>query len=450
MLRRLIGEDIELVTARTRTSDRSAADPGQIAAGADEPRRQRARRDARRRHARDPRRATSTLDDEYGAQHRRAPGAYVLLACRDTGVGMDAGDAGAHLRAVLHDEGASARAPASASRPATASSSRAAGTSGSRARPGEGSSFHSYLPALPAAARAGDDDGHEAPRVLSQPPQGAGRRILVVEDEAVVRTLLARTLERLGYAVETAEDPSVALPMLRARGDEFALVISDMMMPHTTGAEFAREVATWMPELPFIFISGYTEDVGRAGRRRRHRVVPAEALHFSGARGRGARRSCSGGRHARDLRVLLVRCSAASAGERRVQRADHESAIPDRRCHPLGRAAAHITDGEDVRPRALQEQRLPSLPFDAGQSSGAPRGVARHDETLLVEADQVDDVLGPGEGPDHREHGSGGQSTLAVFAGDRDRFDLVATVQSRTSQPSQISTFSAASMRSMR
>ena len=38
-------------------------------------------------------------------------------------------------------------------------------------------------------------------------------------------------------------------------------MISDMMMPHTTGAEFAREVATWMPELPFIFISGYTEDV---------------------------------------------------------------------------------------------------------------------------------------------------------------------------------------------
>jgi CheY-like chemotaxis protein len=101
----------------------------------------------------------------------------------------------------------------------------------------------------------------ELPRALSQAPQGAGRRILVVEDEEVVRTLLARTLERLGYAVETAEDPTVALPTLRERGDEFALVISDMVMPHTTGAEFAREVAEWKPELPFIFMSGYTEDV---------------------------------------------------------------------------------------------------------------------------------------------------------------------------------------------
>ena len=63
------------------------------------------------------------------------------------------------------------------------------------------------------------------------------------------------------YAVETAENPSVALPTLRERGDEFALVISDMVMPNTTGAEFARQVAGWKPELPFIFMSGYTEDV---------------------------------------------------------------------------------------------------------------------------------------------------------------------------------------------
>jgi CheY-like chemotaxis protein len=79
--------------------------------------------------------------------------------------------------------------------------------------------------------------------------------------------MLGRTLERLGYVVETAEGPSVALPTLRSRGDEFALVISDMMMPRMTGAEFAQEVATWKPELPFVFISGYTgDDVnGRSG-----------------------------------------------------------------------------------------------------------------------------------------------------------------------------------------
>jgi DNA-binding NtrC family response regulator len=75
-----------------------------------------------------------------------------------------------------------------------------------------------------------------------------------------VRNLLARTLGQLGYAVETAADPSIALPLIRERGDEFALVISDMTMPHTTGAQFAREVGVRNPRLPFIFISGYSED----------------------------------------------------------------------------------------------------------------------------------------------------------------------------------------------
>jgi two-component system, cell cycle sensor histidine kinase and response regulator CckA len=126
--------------------------------------------------------------------------------------------------------------------------------------PGRGSAFHSYLPALSDAVTEPESEC-EPPLALSPAPQGAGRRILVVEDEEVVRTLLARTLDRLGYAVETAEDPSIALPMLRERGDEFALVISDMVMPHSSGAEFARRVAEWKPELPFIFMSGYTEDV---------------------------------------------------------------------------------------------------------------------------------------------------------------------------------------------
>ena len=258
MLRRVLGERIEeLVTVLEPDLDPIQADPGQmqqvllnLALNA---------RDAM------PDGGTLTIrtrNAKVFADDPRdlAPGPYVVLSVEDAGCGMTPAVTDRIFEPFFTTKGVGEGTGLGLSS-AHGIIKQSGGHIEVASEAGEGSSFHSYLPALPAAARAADDEGHETPQVLSQPPQGAGRRILVVEDEAVVRTLLARTLERLGYVVETAENPSVALPMLRARGDEFALVISDMMMPHTTGAQFAREVATWMPELPFIFISGYTEDV---------------------------------------------------------------------------------------------------------------------------------------------------------------------------------------------
>ena len=258
MLRRVLGERIELVTVLDPGLHAIQADPGQmqqvllnLALNA---------RDAM------PCGGTLTIrthNAEVHADDSRArdlePGPYVVLSVEDEGFGMTLAVVDRIFEPFFTTKGVGEGTGLGLS-----SSHGIIKQSGGHIEvatvPGEGSSFHSYLPALPAPALAGEHNDDEAPPVLSQPPEGAGRRILVVEDEDVVRTLLARTLERLGYVVETAENPSIALPTLRARGDEFALVISDMMMPHSTGAEFAREVATWMPELPFVFISGYTED----------------------------------------------------------------------------------------------------------------------------------------------------------------------------------------------
>ena len=260
MLRRVLGERIELVTVLDPSLDAVRADSGQmqqvllnLALNA---------RDAM------PEGGALTIrtsNAEVGAADLRSlelePGRYVVLSVEDQGCGMIP-----EVSDRIFDPFFTTKGVGKGTGLGLSSTYGIVKQSGGHievvSEPGRGSTFDSYLPALPAAVLTQDEpELPEPPRALSEAPLGAGRRILVVEDEEVVRTLLARTLERLGYAVETAENPSVALPTLRERGDEFALVISDMVMPHTTGAEFAREVAEWKPELPFIFMSGYTEDV---------------------------------------------------------------------------------------------------------------------------------------------------------------------------------------------
>ena len=259
MLRRVLGERIELLTVLDPELAAVRADAGQmqqvllnLALNA---------RDAM------PDGGTLTIrtgNAEVSADDLRSlelePGRYVVLSVEDEGCGM-----AREVSDRIFDPFFTTKSVGKGTGLGLSSTYGIVKQSGGHievaSEPGRGSTFDSYLPALPAAALTEHQPAPEQPRALSLAPEGAGRRILVVEDEEVVRTLLARTLERLGYVVETAEEPSAGLPILRERGDEFALVISDMVMPNSTGAEFAREVAEWKPELPFIFMSGYTEDV---------------------------------------------------------------------------------------------------------------------------------------------------------------------------------------------
>jgi len=258
MLRSVLGERIELVTVLDPTLDAVRADGGQmqqvllnLALNA---------RDAM------PDGGTLTIrtnNADVGLGEPRSgeleSGRYVVLSVEDEGCGMTH-----EVRDRIFDPFFTTKGVGQGTGLGLSSAFGIVKQSGGHievtSEPGRGSAFHSYLPALPAAVTE-EESVPESPGVLSPASQGAGRRILVVEDEDVVRSLLARMLERLGYAVESAADPSFALPTLRERGDEFALVISDMVMPHMTGDEFARQVAEWKPELPFVFMSGYTEDV---------------------------------------------------------------------------------------------------------------------------------------------------------------------------------------------
>ncbi|WP_284125809.1 PAS domain-containing sensor histidine kinase [Parerythrobacter aestuarii] len=119
-----------------------------------------------------------------------------------------------------------------------------------------GARFTIYLPVhngvVPESER--QDDSSEAPSNWS-----GGGRVLLVEDEDMVRAVAERALTRAGYTVTAADDGETGLAAI-ANGGEFDLVVSDVVMPGMDGPAMARAIRNVAPELPFLFMSGYAEE----------------------------------------------------------------------------------------------------------------------------------------------------------------------------------------------
>jgi two-component system, cell cycle sensor histidine kinase and response regulator CckA len=119
----------------------------------------------------------------------------------------------------------------------------------------EGTRFVIYLPVHQAEASA------QAPRVTKSGDNelwGSGT-VLLVEDEPMVRTVAERALTRHGYTVITANNGYEALEILD-KGEEIALLISDVVMPEMDGPTMVREARKSRPDLPILFMSGYAEE----------------------------------------------------------------------------------------------------------------------------------------------------------------------------------------------
>jgi CheY-like chemotaxis protein len=88
-------------------------------------------------------------------------------------------------------------------------------------------------------------------------PDGAPRRILVAEDDALVRGMLERMLAELGYEVHTARHGQEALAIAEGSAGPFDLVITDVRMPRMNGPELGRRLDERWPGIPVLYISGY-------------------------------------------------------------------------------------------------------------------------------------------------------------------------------------------------
>jgi CheY-like chemotaxis protein len=119
--------------------------------------------------------------------------------------------------------------------------------------PGLGASFRILLPAVADAVDAAEPDS-ETPA-----PASGEETVLLVEDEAIVRRLVAEILESNGYAVLQAGDGPSALELLRRHTGEVDLLLTDVVMPGMSGPEVAGAVASMRPGTQVLYISGYTD-----------------------------------------------------------------------------------------------------------------------------------------------------------------------------------------------
>ena len=116
---------------------------------------------------------------------------------------------------------------------------------------GQGTTFKVRLPL--------SDERVEMRSVSGELPSGSGR-ILLIDDEVEVAATCAKLLRRLGYDVEEHHDPVKAMQTFRSMPDQFALVITDLVMPGLSGSEVCRIVRELRPACPLVAYSAYQPD----------------------------------------------------------------------------------------------------------------------------------------------------------------------------------------------
>jgi CheY-like chemotaxis protein len=122
-------------------------------------------------------------------------------------------------------------------------------------QPGEGATFHVYLPILDRP-----DGAERTPPAADLSTASAAERIVVVDDDETVGLVTQALLERAGYRVQRYTVAVDAIAAVRSDPAAFDLVLTDMEMPLRSGLQVAQEVAAIRAELPVVLITGYLDD----------------------------------------------------------------------------------------------------------------------------------------------------------------------------------------------
>jgi two-component system cell cycle sensor histidine kinase/response regulator CckA len=261
MLERIIGEDVDLAVVSPGELGHVRADPGQIvqillnlAVNS---------RDAMPKGGRlTVEFADCVLDESFASRHPPStPGPYAMMAVSDTGHGMSA-ETVSRIFEPFFTTKENGKGTGLGLSTVYGIVKQSGGFIWVYSEPGHGTTFKIYFPRVaqplderPAVA--------EAPRPA---PSRSGARILLVEDDAGVRGLMAEILEAAGYVVTVAAHPAEALALVEAMPEPIDLLLTDVIMPGMSGRDLARELAPRRPGLRVLYVSGYAgEAIARHG-----------------------------------------------------------------------------------------------------------------------------------------------------------------------------------------
>ena len=194
---------------------------------------------------------TVVVDEPYASEHfDLKPGPYVLLVVSDTGAGMDRA-----TRERIFEPFFTTKEIGKGTGLGLATAygivHQAGGHIWVYSEPGIGSTFKLYLPRVSALGAS------EGTGVAAAPAVGTGR-VLVVEDEPIVREMTTQMLTRSGYRVLAVGDGAEAIALMARLEEPIDVLITDVILPHMSGIELAGLVMDRYPDVGVVMLSGYT------------------------------------------------------------------------------------------------------------------------------------------------------------------------------------------------